>query len=51
MPAYTKGLGVWKNYKHKALTAASSWPAPKSFHDPEPAAQQKGALNLSPGGN
>lgn len=44
--AKAKGLGVWKNYKHKPLTYASSWPAPKTFHDPEPPAQQKGALNL-----
>lgn len=44
--AKAAGLGVWKNYSHKPLTYTSSYAAPKHWTDPEPAAQQKGKLNL-----
>lgn len=40
------GLGVWKNYSHKPLTFSSTYAAPKHWNDDEPAAQQKGKLNL-----
>lgn len=44
--AKAQGLGVWKHYEHKPLTFKSSYAAPKHWNDEEPAAQQKGKINL-----
>jgi endonuclease YncB( thermonuclease family) len=44
--AKATNLGIWKNYSHKALAVTSSYAAPKHWSDEEPAAQQKGKLNL-----
>lgn len=44
--AKAQNLGVWQHYEHKPLTFKSSYAAPKHWNDEEPAAQQKGKLNL-----
>ena len=44
--AKAANLGVWKHYSHKPLTFTSSYAAPKHWIDDEPAAQQKGKINL-----
>ena len=44
--ARAQNLGVWQHYEHKPLTFKSSYPSPKHWTDDEPAAQQKGKINL-----
>jgi hypothetical protein len=44
--AKQQNLGVWNNYRHKPLTYAQTYPAPKRHTDPEPPAQLNGPLNL-----